>query len=58
MSQRERERGNEGSEDADLRSGDMGMEATAGVQDVSGGGFEICCACVPARTRERRLENK
>ena len=54
----QRERGNEGSEDADLRSGDMGMEATTEVQDVSGGGFEICCACVPARTRERRLENK
>ena len=54
----QRERGNEESEDADLRSGDMGMEATAEVQDVSGGGFEICCACDPARTRERRLENK
>ena len=53
----QRERGNEGSKDADLCSGDMGMEATAEVQDVSGGGFEICSACVPARERERP-ENK
>ena len=52
----QRERGNEGSKDADLRSGDMGMEATAEVQDVSGGGFKICSACVPARERERDLK--
>ena len=57
----QRERGDEGSEDANLRGGDMVIEATAEGQDVFGGGFEICSACVPARTRDRerlKINNK
>ena len=47
---RERERGNEGRNDANPHGGDVGTEATIEGQGVSCSGFGNCGACVPTCT--------
>lgn len=51
--ERESERGNEGTEDADPRGGDMGSQATPEGQGVFGGGVGHDNAGVPANGRPR-----